>query len=67
MVSDVHQLDHSVREYAVVGRIINDILKKIINLISIVSNRFGIGEAYVRKKVPGSGSSRRRSVDLADR
>jgi hypothetical protein len=43
MLSDICQLDHSVPEYAIFDRIIDDILKKIVDLISVVSSRFSIG------------------------
>jgi len=42
MFSDAYQLGHSVREYTVVGMIIDDIFKKIIDLILTFSSRFGI-------------------------
>jgi len=42
MFSDICQLGHSVPEYVIFDRIINDILKKIVDLISIVSSRFGV-------------------------
>jgi len=67
MLSDIHQLIHSVREYTIVDRMINDISKKAIDLISVISSRFGTGKHLSGKKIPGSGSSRRRLVDLADR
>jgi hypothetical protein len=67
MLSDAHQLGYSVREYTVVGRIIDDVLKKIVNLISVISSSFGIDKRLSEKKIPGSGSSYRRFVDLADR
>ena len=41
MLSDIYQLGHSVPEYAIFDRTIDDILKKIVDLISVVSSRFG--------------------------
>ena len=48
-MSDAYQLGHSAREYIIVSRIINDILK-IIDLISVVSSRFGIGKRLLGKE-----------------
>jgi hypothetical protein len=67
MLSDVHQFSHSAREYTIVSRVISDILKKIVDLILVVSSRFRIGRRLSGKRTPGSGSSCRRFVDLADR
>jgi len=50
MLSDIYQLGHSVPEYAIFDRIIDDILKKIVDLISVVSSRFGIDSAHIKKK-----------------
>ena len=50
MLSDIVQLGPSVREYTIVGMIIDDIFKKIIDLISIVSSRFDVG-----KRLSGKG------------
>jgi len=43
VLSDTYQLGHSVRKCTIVGMIIDDIFKKIIDLISVFSSRFGIG------------------------
>jgi hypothetical protein len=67
MVSDAHQLAHCARRYTIVGRIIDDMLKKMIDLIFVVSSRFGIGKLVSGKKIPDSGSSCRPPIDLADR
>ena len=50
MFSDTYQLGHSAREYTIVGRIIDDILKKIVDLISVISSRFGIGKRLSGKR-----------------
>jgi hypothetical protein len=42
MFSDICQLAHPAPEYAIFDRIIDDILKKIVDLISVVSSRFGM-------------------------
>ena len=42
MLSDAYQLGHSVREYIIVGMIIDDIFKKIVDLILVFSSRFGM-------------------------
>jgi len=45
MVFDARYLGHSVREYTVVGMVIDDILKKIVDLISVVvSSRLRMGK-----------------------
>jgi hypothetical protein len=41
MFSDIYQLGHSALKYTIVSRIIDDIPKKIVDLISVVSSRFG--------------------------
>ena len=64
MLSDCRQLVHSIREYAIVGMILDDISKKVVDLILVVSSRFGIGKRFL---IPGAGSSCRRLADLADR
>ena len=43
MSSDIYQLGRSAREYAISGRIVDDILKKIMDLISVISSCFGTG------------------------
>ena len=43
MLSDAHQLGHSVPGYTIVGMVIDDIFKKIVDLISVFSSRFGVG------------------------
>ena len=50
MFSDASQLGHSAREYTIFGRIIDDILKKIIDLILVISSRFGIGKRMLGKR-----------------
>jgi hypothetical protein len=50
MLSDAYQLGHSVPEYTIVGIIIDDIFKKIIDLISVFSSRFGRLSAYQGKR-----------------
>jgi hypothetical protein len=42
MLSDAPQLGYSVREYTIVGMIIDDIFKEPIDLISVFSSGFGI-------------------------
>ena len=42
MLSDIYQLGYSAREYVISGRIIDDTLKKIVDLISVVISRFAI-------------------------
>jgi hypothetical protein len=41
MLSDTPQLGYSVREYTIVGMIIDDIFKELVDLISIFSSCFG--------------------------
>ena len=40
MFSDVYQIGYSAPEYTIIGRIIDDILKKIVDLISVISRPF---------------------------
>ena len=44
MFSDASQLGHSAREYSIVVRITDDFIKKMIDLILVISSRFGIGK-----------------------
>ena len=49
MFSDVYQIGYSAPEYTIIGRIIDDILKKIVDLISVISSRFGV-ERMLKEK-----------------
>ena len=49
MLSDTFQLVHSIREYTILVRIVDDIFKKIIDLVMVVSGRFRTGKLVLSK------------------
>ena len=44
MLSDAFQLAHSVQGHTILVRMIEDIFEKIIDLVMVVSGRFGTGK-----------------------